>query len=149
MALFPDLGVHEKTEPEGLQDPEDEALRSVEKAKPEKVAIYKKGKRTHEERHAIVFLAKIPLALRGVAAGVGLKTPGRLFAVQFSYFAVRPAIVPRDPLRQGHADVVDHRAVQLAAGAAREQEVLIVFAVFAAPTPLRNRRRCQVGLMPP
>jgi len=32
VSLLPDFGIHEKTEPEGLQDPEDEALSSVEKA---------------------------------------------------------------------------------------------------------------------
>ena len=73
VALLPDLGVHEKTEPEGLQLPEDESFGTVEEAKPEEVAVDKQSKRTHEQRHVVVFLAEISFALGGIAAGVGFE----------------------------------------------------------------------------
>ena len=63
--------------------------------------------------------------------GVGLEAAGGLVGVELGDFAVGPAIVAGGPLGQGHADVVDHDAGQLAGGSALEDVVLVVLAVFA------------------
>ena len=73
MALFPDLGVNQKTKPEGLQNPEDEALGSVEESQAEEIAVDEQPKCPEEERHLIVLLAQESFALRGIAVGIGLE----------------------------------------------------------------------------
>src|SRR5580704_6856425 len=57
VVLLPYLGIHKKPEPEGLQNPEDETLRPVQKAQADEIAIGEQANRSNEEWEFIVFLA--------------------------------------------------------------------------------------------
>ena len=72
MPSLPYLRIHQETEPEGLQHPENESLGSVEKTETEKVTVEEQKERAEEKRHPIVSLAQKALALRGIAASIWL-----------------------------------------------------------------------------
>src|SRR5579863_8193834 len=87
MSPFPDLGIHQKAEPERLQHPEDEALPAVETTKPDEVPIEEQRKGTHEKRHAVVLLAQVALALHRISACVRLNAAFPAGRGKFSHFA--------------------------------------------------------------
>src|SRR5208283_1184054 len=56
VALLPDFGVDQEAEPEGLQDPKDQALGPVKNSKTEEVAIHEQSEGSDKEWHSIVLL---------------------------------------------------------------------------------------------
>lgn len=97
VAPFPDLCVYQKTEPESLKDPEDQSLRSVQKAKPEEIAVDEQTKGPDEKGHAIILLPQEPLSLCRISSHIRRNSRGALSFVQFGYFAVGPSVVSCRP----------------------------------------------------
>lgn len=118
MAFFPNLGVDEEAKPKSLQNPEDESFRSVKEAETDEESIEKQNKWAEEERQTIIGAAIESFALSGVATGIGFHAAPRFGGIKFRHFTVGPAIMPRGPLRERHADVINHLAGQLPAGPA-------------------------------
>src|SRR5581483_2576450 len=73
-----------------------------------------------------------------VAANASLQRRGMCSVEQFPHLGIRPSVMPHDPFAQRHPDIINDRSSQ-SRSLALDQEMLIVFALFASTRPFSEQ----------
>jgi hypothetical protein len=108
-----------------LQHAEDKPFHTVEKAQPDEISVNKESECAKKQRSAIIVSAQVSLPLNYIPAEFSLDSAGLGSAQQLANLSVGPAIVAIGPLRERHANVVEHGANE-ALRWPLAQEVLII-----------------------
>src|SRR2546423_211128 len=129
-SLFEDHGIYQKSEPEPLQEMEDESFFAVQETETEEVSIRPVNESPCKERYTSVRQSQPPAPLNWTTQQAGTNLPGaNLLDRKFLRFQFRPAAVSKSPSAERRGDDIDVVAFE-SSHAPINKKVLIVQTIF-------------------